>query len=77
MCVSQLGRVRAADGTIAVVELDGRLRRVPLVALGDQAGSVVAGDWLLLQTGLAVRRLDATEIADLAAAFHETDGGAP
>lgn len=77
MCMSQLGRVRAADGTIAVVELDGRLLRVPLVALGDQAGSVVAGDWLLLQTGLAVRRLDATETAALGAALHETDGGAP
>ena len=77
MCMSQLGRVRAAGGTIAVVELGGRLRRVPLVALGDQAGSVVAGDWLLLQTGLAVRRLDATETADLGTALHETDGGAP
>lgn len=77
MCMSQLGRVRAADGTLAVVELDGRLRRVPLVALGDQAGSVVAGDWLLLQTGLAVRRLDATETTELGAALHETEGGAP
>jgi hydrogenase maturation factor len=77
MCLSQLGCVRAADGTIAVVELAGRLQRVPLVALGDQAASVAPGDWLLLQTGLAVRRVDATAAAELGAALHETKGGAP
>jgi hydrogenase maturation factor len=77
MCMSRLGRVRAADGTIAVVELDGRLQRVPLVALGDQAGSVVAGDWLLLHSGLALGRVDATEAAELGAALHEANGGAP
>jgi hydrogenase expression/formation protein HypC len=76
MCMSQLGGVRAADGTVAVVELDGRLQRVPLVALGDQAASVAPGDWLLLHTGLAVRRVDATEAAELGAALHETNGGA-
>jgi hydrogenase assembly chaperone HypC/HupF len=73
MCVSQPGRVRATHGPIAVVTVDGRDRDVPLVALGDEATAVVPGDWLLLQTGLAVRRLAAAEAAELVA----TLGGVP
>lgn len=72
MCVTQVGRVTATDGRVAAVEVGGRERRVPLVALGDEAATVTLGDWLVLQTGLAVRRLDgddaAAVLADLGAA---------
>ncbi len=77
MCVSQVGQVRAADGAVAVVTLDGADRDVPLVALGDEAASVAPGDWLLLHTGLAVRRLDPASAAELLAALDETIGGRP
>jgi hydrogenase maturation factor len=75
--VSQLGRVRATDGMTAVVDLAGRVRQVPLVALGDDAVAVAPGDWLLLQTGLAVRRLEVAEAAELRAALAATKGEPP
>jgi hydrogenase maturation factor len=53
---------------------DGELA-VPLVALGDEAQLVEAGDWLLLHTGLAVRRLDAREATDLLAVLDDRRGG--
>jgi hydrogenase assembly chaperone HypC/HupF len=77
MCVNRLGHVRTSDGAAAVVTVEGRDRDVPLVALGDEAASVVPGDWLLLHTGLAVRRLDAREAAELRAALDEIERSAP
>jgi hydrogenase assembly chaperone HypC/HupF len=46
------------DGQVAVVEVDGARRRVPLTALTVAGERVVRGDWLLLLAGLAVERLD-------------------
>jgi hydrogenase expression/formation protein HypC len=77
MCVTRVGEVRASDGEVAVVTVDGRDRDVPLVVLGDEAAAVLPGDWLLLHTGLAVRRLDAREAAELRAALDEIEGSAP
>jgi hydrogenase maturation factor len=77
VCVNQLGRVRATRGPIAVVTVGGRDRDVPLVALGHEGAVVVPGDWLLLQAGLAVRRLDARDVVELRALLGETEGGAP
>jgi hydrogenase maturation factor len=47
------------------------------VALGDEAAAVLPGEWLLLHTGLAVRRLDPREAAEMLAALDEIEGGAP
>jgi hydrogenase maturation factor len=76
MCVTRVGEVRASDGEVAVVTVDGRDRDVPLVVLGDEAASVVPGDRLLLHTGLAVRRLGAREAAELLAALDEIERSA-
>ncbi len=77
MCVTRVGEVQASDGAVAVVAVDGRERDVPLVALGDEAAAVLPGEWLLLHTGLAVRRLDPREAAEMLAALDEIEGGAP
>jgi hydrogenase expression/formation protein HypC len=77
MCVNRIGQVRATDGTVAVVAFDGAARDVPLVALGDEAAPVAPGDWLLVHTGLAVRRLDPAGAAELLGTLDETIGGRP
>jgi hydrogenase expression/formation protein HypC len=77
MCVSSVGQVRATDGAVAVVLAGGRERAVPLLALGATARTVEPGDWLLLHTGLAVRRLDSGEAQELLAVLDDTGGGAP
>jgi hydrogenase assembly chaperone HypC/HupF len=77
MCVSRVGQVRSTDGTVAVVQVAGGERSVPLVALGADARLVESGDWLLLHTGFAVRRLDAGEARELRAVLDDTGGGAP
>jgi hydrogenase maturation factor len=75
MCVSRVGQVRTTDGAMAVVMAGDGERAVPLVALGDEARLVEAGDWLLLHTGLAVRRLDSREATELLAVLDDTRGG--
>ena len=64
MCVSEAARVIAVEGEeTALVQLRGAPRRVPIV-LVTSAGEIVApGDWLLVQTGLAVARVTAAEAA--------------
>ncbi len=75
MCLSYPGQVRAveSDGT-ALVEIRGATRRIPLLALADDA-PVVAGEWLLVQTGLAVARISAREAAELTDLIDEVTGG--
>lgn len=72
MCVSEVGRVIGIrDGAEADVDVDGRERRVSLVALGLDAPSPMPGDWLLLHTGFAIEVLDQAEALGLAALARE------
>jgi hydrogenase assembly chaperone HypC/HupF len=72
MCLGAPARVLEVvdGGEVAVVESDGCRQRVPLTALTVAGERVVAGDWLLLLTGLAVERLneaDALSLLDIQA----------
>lgn len=62
MCIAYPVRVVAVDGDgVALAELSGRPRRVLLTLLaGDR---VDVGDWLLVQSGFALSRLEADEAA--------------
>ena len=65
MCVSEAGLVLSveADET-ALVEMRGAARRVPLIVVTSAGDTVLPGDWLLVQTGLAVARITAAEAAE-------------
>lgn len=76
MCVSEAGRVLTADADAALVEidLDGVRRRVssaPLVLAGTD---VQPGDWLLVHTGMAVRKLDEGDARELVDAIRLVRG---
>jgi len=53
-----------AEGT---VDVDGRLRRVSLVALVLDGAAPAPGDWLLLHTGFAIETLAEAEALELVA----------
>ena len=48
----------------ALVDLRGAARRVPLILVTSAGENVRPGDWLLVQTGLAVARITAAEAAE-------------
>jgi hydrogenase assembly chaperone HypC/HupF len=61
VCISSPGRVLALDETGATIDLDGRVRRASTLLLPDLA----VGDHVLVAAGTVIRRLDATEMAEL------------
>ena len=64
MCLTAPARLVSADGSVGIVELDGRRRRASLLLVPDAQ----PGDWLLVGAGHALRSLDpveAREILDL------------
>jgi hydrogenase expression/formation protein HypC len=65
MCLSLAGRISRIDGEHALVDVDGRDRRVSLALLQLEGERIVPGDWVLVHTGLAVSRLDPAEGAEL------------
>jgi hydrogenase assembly chaperone HypC/HupF len=61
MCLAYPARVRSvADAATAEVAVRGRTQCVVLLAL-DAGGPIRPGDWLLVQSGLAIQRLSAHE----------------
>jgi hydrogenase assembly chaperone HypC/HupF len=65
MCVGEATRVVSVESDeAALVDLRGSLRRVPLILIASTGEKVVPGDWLLVQTGLAVARMSADEAAE-------------
>jgi hydrogenase assembly chaperone HypC/HupF len=65
MCVAYPARVLAVHGDgCATVDVLGRQQDALLVFLVDDGRPVAEGDWLLVQTGLALARLDETEAAE-------------
>ncbi|HET6213259.1 MAG TPA: HypC/HybG/HupF family hydrogenase formation chaperone [Micromonosporaceae bacterium] len=73
MCVAYPGRVLSTvDGT-AVVDIRGRRQRVVLLALGG--GTPTAGDWLLVQSGIALARIDPDDARQRARLLDTLQGG--
>lgn len=66
MCLSLAGRVDLVEGEEAVVDVDGRPRRISLALLLLEGVPVAPGDWVLVHTGLAVSLLDPAEAAGIA-----------
>jgi hydrogenase maturation factor len=65
MCVSEAGLVLSVQADeSALVDLRGAARRVPLIVVTSAGETVRPGDWLLVQTGLAVARISAAEAAE-------------
>lgn len=66
MCFEMPARiVRLGVGPEALVEVDGRARTISLAVLTLEGGAVAPGDWVLVHTGFAVRRLEADEADEL------------
>jgi hydrogenase maturation factor len=65
MCVGEAALVLSVEGDeVALVALRRGPRRVPLVVVTASGETVAPGDWLLVQTGLAIARISAAEAAD-------------
>lgn len=75
MCVAYPAQILAVDPDgMAVVELRGRRQRILLAALPEPVG---VGDWLLVQSGLALARIDAADAAERNALLDLLTGGEP
>jgi hydrogenase assembly chaperone HypC/HupF len=75
MCLARPVRVRSVvDTSTAEVTDGGRTRPVVLLTL-DAGPPVRPGDWLLVQSGLAVRRLSDREAADRRRLIDNVIGG--
>jgi hydrogenase assembly chaperone HypC/HupF len=72
MCTAEPCQVVELDGAgVAVVEQGGRRQRVLLVGTDEP---VAVGDWVLVHSGLLVRRLDEVEAAATRAVWAEVEG---
>ena len=65
MCLMMPGQVKAADGQICEVETAGRIDRASMMLEPD----LVVGDWVLVNGGTVVRKLDADQAAEMSHAF--------
>jgi len=68
MCLAIPARVLSAEGNVATVDLAGTRARARLDALGEE---VRVGDWLLIHTGFAIRRLDPEDAQETLRLFEE------
>jgi hydrogenase maturation factor len=78
MCVAYPAQVLTPpDGATALVaRLGGSVRtEFVLLAVIEDAGDIRAGDWLLVQSGLALARLEPTEAAARLALLETLSGG--
>jgi hydrogenase expression/formation protein HypC len=71
MCVAEPAAVLEVDDGMALVELRGVARTVPLTVLMSTGEIVVPGDFVLVHTGLAVARLTHQEAADRISFLHQ------
>ncbi|MGA3216748.1 MAG: HypC/HybG/HupF family hydrogenase formation chaperone [Acidimicrobiales bacterium] len=67
MCISRLHRVVGSPGpgVVEVEDVQGGLRRVSLLALDGP--EPLPGEWLVVHSGYAIDRVDATEAEAVAA----------
>jgi hydrogenase assembly chaperone HypC/HupF len=65
MCLMAPARVIATDGIICEVEVGGRVDKASMMLEPD----LVVGDWVLVNSGTVVRKLDDDQAAEMARAF--------
>lgn len=70
MCFEMPARIVEVVGGEATTDVDGRARTVSLAVLTLEGVDVGVGDWVLVHTGFAIRRLDPSEAQELLA-FHQ------
>ena len=58
-------RVVAVDGTLCEVEIGGRVDKASMMLEPD----LVVGDWVLVNSGTVVRKLDGEQAAEMSRAF--------
>lgn len=68
MCLAVPAKVIALEGNVATVDLAGTRARARLDALGEE---VKVGDYLLIHTGFAIRRLDPEDAQETLKLFDE------
>lgn len=65
MCLMAPARVVAVDGVVCEVEVGGRVDKASMMLEPD----LVVGDWVLVNSGTVVRKLDEEQAAEMARAF--------
>jgi len=65
MCIMAPARVVAVDGTLCEVETGGRIDKASMMLEPD----LVVGDWVLVNSGMVVRKLDEDQAAEMTHAF--------
>ena len=65
MCIMAPARVVAVDGQICEVETGGRVDKASMMLEPD----LVVGDWVLVNSGTVVRKLDEDQAAEMTQAF--------
>jgi hydrogenase assembly chaperone HypC/HupF len=65
MCLMAPARVVAVDGTLCEVETGGRVDKASMILEPD----LVVGDWVLVNSGTVVRKLDEDQAAEMSRAF--------
>lgn len=65
MCLMAPARVVAVDGTLCEVEIGGRIDKASMMLEPDLA----VGDWVLVNSGTVVRKLDEDQAAEMSRAF--------
>lgn len=75
MCLSKPARLVEVDetGMAGVVDQDGRKHPVSLAVLASSGASPVAGDWVLMNSGIPVEVIDQEEAAELTTMFEEVE----
>jgi len=73
MCLAYPAQVVSIEDGVAIAEAQGRLQRIILLAL--EANLPVPGDWLLVQSGLALAPLPEEEAARRNRQLREAQGG--
>lgn len=77
VCIAYPARILSLDTEgSATVDILGRRQVVLLALIPDGRRPVAVGDWLLVQTGLALARIDQAEAQERAALITQTSGGA-
>lgn len=73
MCLMLPAHVVATDGERCEVEIGGRVDRVSMLLEPDLA----PGDWVLIEAGTVVRRLDPEQADEMRRAFAIVSGSGP
>ena len=65
MCFEAPGRIVSVAAGYAIADMDGRPRRVMLTMLDLEGTTVKPGDWVIVHTGFAMRRIESAEAYEL------------